>query len=228
MKRRFLLAILIALSPLAALADMTLRVHEGGVRDGKPWGESYTEYHSSGGLRIDVTSDGASSPHMSFLFLRNPDRLYLIQGDSVTTLDRATLEALEAKSGGAASGPAARITALKTTRSVNGFACSDFELRREGQPTRAFCLASARSLNLPAGLVADLRDLQGLLSWFMALLERSQGKRSTVFNSYALAEGFPIRAWETSNGEITWENQLLSVKTGPVSPDLFRAPAVPK
>ncbi len=44
----------------------------------------------------------------------------------------------------------------------------------------------------------------------------------------ALAEGFPVRAWETSNGEITRENQFLSVKTGPVSPDLFRAPAASK
>jgi hypothetical protein len=225
---RFILAVLIAASPLAALADTTVRAHEGGVRDGKKWGESYTEYHSSRGLRIDVTADGESSPGMSFLFLREPDRLYLVQGESVNRLDRERLQSLEAEGGAPAGGSVPRIAALETHRSVQGFVCSDFELRREGQPTRYLCLAPAKSLHLSPAFVADMRDLQAMLSRFVAVIERSQGKPPNSFNVYALTEGYLVRAWESANGETTWESQILSVKDGALSPDLFRVPDAPQ
>ena len=225
---RILLAACIAASPLAAFADTTVLAHEGGVRDGKTWGESYSTYSSNGRIRVDVTGDGETSPSMSFLFLRQPDRLYVLQGGSVSLLDRGTLDALEAKLGAPAGGSAPRITPLETHRTAQGFACSDFDLQRDGQPVRHLCLTPAKSLKLSPTFVADMREMQSLLTRFATAVARSQGQPSDAFNIYALTEGYPVRAWETSNGATTWESQLLSVKEGPVSPDLFKAPEAAK
>jgi len=226
MTGRFLLALLLIASPLTAFADTTIRAHESIVQDGKSWGESHVEYHSSHGLRIDITVDGETSPSMSILFLRQPDRVYFLHGGSVDVLDREKLRAQEDSA--PAAGPTPRIVALKTHRTVEGFACSDFELQREGLPTRYLCLAPAKSLRLSPELVADMRDLQGMMSRSLAVIERSHGLTPNAFNIFALTEGYPVRAWETSDGTITWESQILSVQDGTLSPDLFQVPEPPK
>jgi len=225
---RILLAACLTASPLAAFADTTVLAHEGGVREGKTWRESYATYSSNGRIRVDVTSDGDSSPGMSFLFLRQPDRLYLVQGDSVSLLDRAKLDALEAQSGTPAKEAAPRLKSLKSHRTAQGFACSDFDLERDGQPIRHLCLAPAKSLKLSPAFVADMRDMQSLLTRFATAMARAQGKPSDAFNLYTLAEGYPVRAWETTNGATTWDSQLLSVKEGAVSPELFKEPNTPQ
>ena len=224
MNTRLIGTALIALLPTTAFADTTVRSHEGGVRDGKPWGESYSEYHSSAGLHIDVTADGAAAPYMSFLFLRNPDRLFIVQGTSVTSIDAATLEALEKNAGLSAAPSNPRVGALGTRHSVNGFSCAGFQLRRKGLATRYLCLATPDTLGLSSAFVADTRDMRTMLSRFMAVVQRTKGKPAPAFNPYALTEGYPVRLWESSKGDITWEGQLLSVAPGPVPPELFRVP----
>ena len=224
MNTRLVGTALLALLPTTVFADTTVRSHEGGVRDGKAWGEAYAEYHSSAGLRIDVTADGASAPYMSFLFLRDPDRLFIVQGKSVTSMDAATLKALEEKAGLAAKPSNPRIAALGTRHSVNGFACAGFQLRRKGLATRYLCLAAPETLGLSPALVADTRDMRLMLSRFMAVVQHTKGKPVSTFNPYALPEGYPVRLWESSKGEITWESQLLAVTSEAVPPALFRVP----
>lgn len=224
MKRRTLLLVIAALSPLSVVADLTVRAHEGGVRDGKIWGESYTEYHSDAGLRVEVTKDGASSPYMSFLLLRRPDRLFIIQGGSVKALDHKVLETLEAKAGTVPGRPVPQPTALGTQHSVNGFQCSGFRLRMSGQPTRYLCLTPPAALGLPAAYVSDTADIRDMLSRYIAFAQRDHDKASETFNPYRFSAGYPVRLWVSTNGEITWENQLLSISLGPVSPELFHPP----
>jgi len=215
---------LAVLLPAAASADTTVRSHEGGVRDGKPWGESYTEYHSPAGLHVDVTADGAAAPYMSLIFLRNPDRLFIVHGTSVTSLDAASLRALEKKAGLAAAPSHPRVVALGTHHSVNGFACEGYQLRRKGLATRYLCLAAPGTLGLSPEFVADSKDMRIMLSRYMAVVQRSMGNPVSAFNPYALAQGYPVRLWESSKGEITWESLLLSVSSGPTPPGLFSVP----
>ena len=224
---RLIAATLAILFPFCICADTTVRSHEGGKRDGKRWGESYTEYHSTAGLRVDVQADGAASPYMSFLFFRNPDRLFLVQGTSVTRIDAAAIRDIEAKAG-SGSEPQPLIRALGTRHSVNGFSCAGFQLRRQGLATRYLCLGQPDALGLPQTFIADTKDMRTMLSRFMNAVQRAKGKPAASFNPYTLAEGYPVRLWESPNGEVTWEAQLLSVASGPVPAELFRVPEASK
>jgi hypothetical protein len=229
-KKRLLTGIVWALPAVLAAADLTIRSHEGGIRDGKQWGETYTEYFSAQGLRIDVQTDGEPSPGMYFLLVRDPDRLFIVRGTSVTAVDRATLESLEAKHGAPARSTA-HLTPVGSSHSLNGFSCTGFRLRRPGLPTRFACLASPDSLGLSAAYVEASRDLRDVLGRVMNAsgaatgASRKGAASRAPFNFYGLAEGYPVHLWESPKGDVTWESQLLSITPGPVSPDLFRPPA---
>lgn len=194
------------------------------MRDGKRWGESYTEYHSASGLRVDVTAEGVATPYMSFLFFRNPDRLFIVQGAAVTRVDGPGLRAMEAKAGTGGASVPPRVQPLGTRHSVNNFACMGFQIRRQGLPTRYLCLAAPETLGLPPAVVADTRDMRAMLDRFMTVLQRSGGKSSASFTPYVLPEGYPVRLWESRQGEITWESELLSVTSGQLPTELFRVP----
>ena len=210
--------------PPAFAADVTVRSHETGVHDGKPWGESYTQYHSDLGLRVDVTRDGAPAPYMSFLLLRRPDRLFVVRGASVTAVERPQLEALERQARVAPAPAPPQPSPLGTRHTVGGHECAGYRLATRGQPTRYFCLAPPASLGLPPAFVADCADLWDLLARLTALSRDAKASATDAVNPYRIPAGYPVRIWDSASGDVTWEQEMLSVATGPIDARLFAAP----
>jgi hypothetical protein len=211
-------------------AGATLRWQELNRQEGKPVQTTAVAYSGEAGLRVDISGAGQAEPtSLTLLYLSSTRTLHIRDGQKAWLA--VTPELLERALASRKGAPETRVTVnpTNTRHSFAGFPCEGYQLRQRGLSSRLVCLANPADLKLDELTLRNFREFSRILAAFMKASgdsAASQGQDAHItFNTYDLPGGFPVREWESRNGEIWMDSQVVEITAGEPPAALFQKPA---
>lgn len=214
-----------------AHAGATLRWQELNREHGNPVQTTAVAYSGEAGLRIDISETGGSAgpTQMTFLYLSSNHTLYIRRGrEEWLALSPDILERVR-RSAPPAPVDKVVVSPTHTRHAFAGFACEGYQLKQRGLPSRIVCLGNPADLRLDELTQHNFRDFSRILTVFMSAAaakgEPARGKDAHIrFNTYDMSGGFPVREWESRNGDIWMDSQLVDITAGQPPASLFQRP----